>query len=237
MIGTAAHAQAPVPPPSFEVSDIDGIPVLIKHLPQWTSVREKATLTTDLAVLRAAVGGNPVLDRIEFIPATEAVTAPYEAGRLVIIEYPSPQPSVETDNIVHQYLAENGGNAGFVYRRIGNYNVFVFEPTDPEAAVGLLDQVKYEKHIQWLGEDPFAQNRAERNFVITTSDIFLSTLFAILIGIGFSIVGGLLAGWIYFMMRERRRAAMPEFSDAGGMTRLNLDSLTPDFTPHRLLKD
>jgi hypothetical protein len=37
-------------------------------------------------------------------------------------------------------------------------------------------------------------------------------------------------------MRERRRAGMGEFSDAGGMIRLNLDSLTPELSSN-LLKD
>jgi hypothetical protein len=30
---------------------------------------------------------------------------------------------------------------------------------------------------------------------------------------------------------------MPTFTDAGGMTRLNLDGFTPDIIPDRLLKD
>jgi hypothetical protein len=56
----------------------------------------------------------------------------------------------------------------------------------------------------------------------------------ILIGIGFSIVGGLIAGFIYFRLRDKRRAAMSTFTDAGGMTRLNLDGFTPDILTKRL---
>jgi hypothetical protein len=174
----------------MEVSDEDGIPVLVKHLPNWTSVRAQAYLTNDLGQLKGIVTAQPVLDRIEFIPGTEAVTAPYDAGRLVIIEYPSPAWSAEIDNRVTQYVNETGGGQ-FAYRRIGNYNAFVFNLTDAEAAAGLLDQVKYEKNIQWLGNDPFAQSRAERHFVVTTSDIFLSTVLAIVLGMGLSIIGGL----------------------------------------------
>jgi hypothetical protein len=219
---------------SQEISDSDGIPVLVKHLPNWQTLRNRAFLTGNLSELKSVVENQPVLDRIEFIPGTEAVTAPYDAGRLLIIEYPSPQWSTNTDNVINQYLNETGGS--FVYRRIGNYNVFVFEPSDIEAATALLNEVKYEKNIQWLGKDPFAQSRAERHFVITTSDIFLSTVLAIVLGIGFSIVGGLAAGSVFFLMRERRRAGSSEFSDAGGMTRLNLDSLTPDLS-QKLLED
>jgi hypothetical protein len=220
---------------SIEVSDEDGVPVLVKHLPQWETVRARAVLTSDLQSLKNAVGQQPVLEQIEFIPATEAVTAPYDAGRLVIIEYPSPQWSTEMDNRVTRYSSENGG--GFAYRRIGNYNAFVFDPASAEAAAALLDQIKYEKNIQWLGRDPFAQNRAERHFVVTTSDIFLSTVLVIILGMVISIIGGLIAGAVFFMLRERRRAGMSEYSDAGGMTRLNLDSLTPNLYPRNFLND
>ena len=217
------------------MSDEDGVPVLIKHLPNWKTVQGRAYLTGDLQQLKTVVTGQPVLDRIEFIPGTEAVTAPYDSGRLVIIEYPSPAWSTEIDNRISQYVNETGGGS-FAYRRIGNYNAFVFEPTSAEAAADLLQQVKYEKSIQWLGNDPFAQSRAERHFVVTTSDIFLSTVLVIVLGMGLSIVGGLTFGYVYFLMRERRRAGMTEFSDAGGMIRLNLDRLTPDLS-RSLLKD
>jgi hypothetical protein len=72
--------------------------------------------------------------------------------------------------------------------------------------------------------------------VVTTSDIFLSTVLVIVLGMGLSIVGGLVFGFVYFLMREHRRAGMAEFSDAGGMIRLNLDRLTPDLS-RNLLKD
>jgi hypothetical protein len=170
------------------------------------------------------------------VPGTEAVTARYDAGELLIIEYPGPQASVETDGKVAQYL-ESTGDATTAYRRIGNYNVFVFGVKDPAAANALLDQVKYEKNIRWLGDDPFYQNRAERNFVVTTSDIFLSTVLIIILGMGGSVVAGLGAGLVYFMLRERRRSQMTEFSDAGGMIRLNLDNLTPDISQGRYLRD
>jgi hypothetical protein len=123
-----------------------------------------------------------------------------------------------------------------VYRRIGNYNVFVFDAADPTSANALLDQVKYEKVVQWLGRNPYIIS-AERAFVLTTSDIFLSTFLAIVGGLGFAILTGVIAGYAFFSIREYKRASMPTFSDAGGMTRLNLDGFTPDITPKHLLKD
>jgi hypothetical protein len=101
----------------------------------------------------------------------------------------------------------------------------------------LIDEVKYEKNIQWLGDDPFLLRRAERAFINTTSGIFTSTVTVILIGIGIAITAGLIVGITYFMLRVRRRAEMKTFTDAGGMTRLNLDGYTPEILPERLLGD
>ena len=231
----SAQSQAPAPQVKSLESNDDGIPVLVMHLPDWQKVRSSATFTDSVAGLEKAIGKRAALDGIEFVPGTEAVTAPYEAGKVVIIEFPSPHASVEADNKINQVLASTGENTA--YRRIGNYNAFVFDVANPEAAAGLLDQIKYEKQIQWLGEDPFYYNRAERNFVVTTSDVFLSTVLVIVLGMGMSIVAGLGFGVVFFYLRDQKRAQMAEFSDAGGMTRLNLDHLTPDIVPKNFLKD
>lgn len=234
IFATSILSQVPAPTrPSQEVSEADGIPVLIKHLPDWEKVRSSTVFTTNRSDLKIALAERQILDLIDFTTGTEAVTAQYDAGRLLIIEYTSPQVSADADNKFKSALSESG-DLNTVYRRIGNYNVFVFDVTDERGANALLDQIKYEKEIQWLGDNPFRIS-AERAFVLTTSDIFFSTVFVILIGMGISIVGGLIAGIVYFQFRERRRAAMPTFTDAGGMTRLNLDGFTPDIQPERLL--
>lgn len=237
VLSAAAIGQSPVKPQyqTQEYSESDGVPVLIKHLPEWESVRDRVTFARDADTLKARLGARPVLDEIDFAPATEAVTAPYPAGKLLIVEYSSPQLSSEADRAFLATLASTG-DPTTLYKRIGNYNVFVFDAADATAAGNLIDQVKYEKDIQWLGDNPFRIN-AERAFVLTTSDIFLSTVLVILIGIGVSIVGGSIAGAVYFMFRERRRAAMTTYTDAGGMTRLNLDGFTPEVLPERLLSD
>lgn len=229
-----ASAQSNTTPKykSQEISEIDGIPVLLKHLPDWENVRERAVFATDGETLKTALGERSVLTAIDFAVGTEAVTAQYDAGKLLIIEYTSPQGSIDADTKFNEILSNDVGST--VYRRIGNYNAFVFDASDEDAANALLDQVKYEKQIQWLGDNPFIIS-AERAFVLTTSDIFMSTVIVIVIGIGISIVSGLIAGFIYFQTRERRRAAMTAFTDAGGMTRLNLDGFTPEIQPNKLL--
>jgi hypothetical protein len=221
---------------SLEVSDGDGIPVLIKPLPDWEAVRAQSTFIKNASELRSVLGQRPVFDMVDFTPGTEAVTAPYPAGKLLIIEYISPQLSIEADNNVKNFLSQNSDGHTF-YKRTGNYNIFVFDASDEAAANALIGQVNYEKNIQWLGDDPFLLHRMERAFVNQTSDLFFSTVEVIALGIGLSILGGLIVGYIFFLIRERQRQTFREFSDAGGMTRLNLDGLTPDIAPNRLLNE
>jgi hypothetical protein len=210
------------------------IPIIVKHLPDWENIRNW-TYARDIASLKTALGDRSALDLIDFTGGTEAVTAPYNDGKLLIIEYSTPQASIEADEqITSRRAGLNEPNS--VYRRIGNYNVFVFDISDPAAANALLDQVKYEKTVQWLGKNPFDIS-PERAFVLTTSDIFLSTVLAILIGIGIALIGGAVTGYAFFTFRDRRRAGMTAFTDAGGMTRLNLDGLTAEIGAERLLGD
>ncbi len=215
---------------SQEVSEEDGVPVLIKHLPDWENARNRAVHTNNVNDLRGALGARPVFDLIDFAGGTEAVTAPYDAGKLLIIEYTTPQASIEADNLFKQRLAEIPQNPPTLYRRIGNYNAFIFDVANEAAANALLDQVKYEKTVQWLGEDPFYQQKADRFFAIRAADIFLSTALLIVGGVVLAIFTGIGVGLVFFRMRQQERASMTAFSDAGGMTRLNLDELaeTPD---------
>ena len=225
LVGTAA-AQAPVPASrSQEVSEDDGLPVLVKHLPEWQNVRSSTVFVNNAVDLRRAVGDRAVLSQIDLTAGTEAVKADYPAGRLLIIEFTTPHASVDADSKILQHLAANP-DAGTVYRRIGNYNAFVFDTADPEAAVGLLDQVNYEKTVQWLGEDPYLLKKIERYFAATTRDILVSTVLWIVGGLGLSAILGVIAGLIFFRVREQRRAHWTAFSDAGGLTRLNLDELS-----------
>jgi hypothetical protein len=222
---------------SQEVSEEDGVPVLIKHLPDWENARNRAAYTNNINDLRAALGTRPVLEAIDFAGGTEAVTAPYDAGKLLIVEYTNPQASIEADAQFKQKLAETPQNPPVVYRRIGNYNAFVFDARDETAANALLDQIKYEKVVQWLGEDPNAQQKAERFFAIRTADIFLSTVLVIVGGLTIAILTGIGVGLVFFRMREQQRSNMSAYSDAGGMTRLNLDDLSETVSSNRLLSE
>ncbi len=224
------------PVKSQEVSEADGVPVLIKHLPDAANAQSRATYILNRSDLQRALGAaRQPLDLIDFAGGTEAVTVDYPQGRLLIVEYGSPQASIDADTRIQQRLSEIGQNQTIVYRRIGNYNAFVFDATDEAAANALLDEIKYEKTVQWLGRDPYSFKRAERAFIQGTSSLFLSTVTAIVSGLGLSILAGLVVGFFFYRAREQRRSNTAAFSDAGGMTRLNLDGLTQQNPADRLL--
>ena len=224
MVSFGVFAQAP----AQELSEADGVPVIVKHLPEWENVQSKAALIKNADDLRRALGERPVFDLIDFEGGTEAVAAPYEAGKLLIVEYNTPQGSIETDEKVKQRLSETEPNPPIYYRRVGNYNVFVFDAGDEASANALMDQIKYEKIVQWLGEDPFLYERQQRSYAITLTEIFFGTVMAIVSGIGLAVLAGIGVGVAFFYIRKKQRDDMESFSDAGGMMRLNLDDLTPD---------
>lgn len=220
---------------SQEVSEKEGVPVLVKHLPDWESKKDSSVFVTKKQDLQDYLNEREVIERIDFIPGTEAVLASYPAGKLVIVEFASPQASSDADERVKQHISE--GTSSYFYRRIGNYNVFLFDGTDESAANALFDQIKYEKVVQWLGSGPsfFPQGDTEREFIVGASSLFIATVIVILSGFGIAAVFGVIFGILYFYFQESRRSSFSAFSDAGGMTRLNLDGLSAEQRAERLL--
>ena len=56
-------------------------------------------------------------------------------------------------------------------------------------------------------------------------------------GLGLAILLGIIVGFGFYRFRENGRKTIQTYTDAGGMTRLNLDGFTPDIQPERLLND
>jgi hypothetical protein len=176
------------------------------------------------------------LDSVSFEGGTEAVTANYAQGQLLIVEFSTPQFSVENDQRIAakiQELKTNSQPVPTAYRRVGNYSVFVFNGRDEGSANQLIDQVHYQKVVQWLGEDPHLYERLQRYFTQTTAGV----LVAVLKSSGLSLLACLAIGGIfgYLLFRQRRARASELYSDAGGSVRLNLDELTHDTDASRLL--
>lgn len=216
------------------------LPPLVMHLPEWETAQAGAVYAVSLPGLQAAVKDQPVLEAVSFEGGTEAVTAEYEgAGRLVIAEYSTPQFALDADAAVQQRIRElRAANqpTPSAYKRVGNYAVFVFGAPSEQAARRLVDQVKYEKDVRWLGANPHADERANRLWLNMSASVLVNTVkatgLAILVCLG---VGGLFGG-LFFMRRRAQPGLAESYSDAGGMLRLNLDDMTPQQDPTRLLE-
>jgi len=220
---------------SQEIDEGDDMPALIMHLPQWESKQQTAKFFDDDTKFRSFFRDQRIIESVEFLPGTEAVFAKYNEGELLIIEYLTPQISSEIDKDILIAAESNKGN--YIYRRIGNYNVFLFDPHNEDAAAVLLEQIKYQKVVTWPYGNPKPFFAKEREFIIGAKSLFISTFLFILTILGSAILFGAVCGVLYFRAEDRKRSKMTAFSDAGGLTRLNLDGLTQEMTAEKLLND
>jgi len=205
----------------------DEIPVLAKHLPDAPRSLEKALYIVRVKTLQENISDAPVLDAVSFDGGTEAVTANYGQAQLLIIEFTTPQFSIDNDSRIWTKISElksQGLPTPSAYRRVGNYSVFVFNAPDEQTANALIDQVKYEQVVQWLGDDPHLYERMQRYLTQTSAGVLVAVLkssgLSLILCLG---IGGLVGALLFRHRRAQRAAA---FSDAGGGIRLNLDELT-----------
>jgi hypothetical protein len=203
------------------------IPVLVKHLPNADSVQSRVAYALTSIELITAVPNQPILNELSFDGGTEAVAADYGPARLVIVEFTTPQFSIDNDSRIWTKMAElkaQGQPTPSAYRRVGNYSVFVFNAADEKAANALIEQVKYDQIVQWLGDDPHMPDRLQKYFTQTSAGVLVAVLkssgLSLILCLG---VGGLVGALLFRHRRAQRSAA---FSDAGGSIRLNLDELT-----------
>jgi hypothetical protein len=224
----------PLPPPP--VTAEDETPVLIKHLPNWETAGKTAKYSVTLDDLKRNVVNQPVLDSVSFEGGTEAVAANYGQAQLVIVEFSTPHFSVENDQRIAakiQELKSQSQPVPSAYRRVGNYSVFVFNGSDEASANQLIDKVRYEKVVQWLGDDPHLADRLQRYFAETSAGVLVAVIKSSGLSLLACLVIGSLVGFLLF--RQRRAQAAAVYSDAGGSLRLNLDKLTKTSDPSRLL--
>jgi hypothetical protein len=215
------------------------IPVLVKHLPDWETAQEEAAYAVSYEQLQKIAGNRPALDVVSFEGGTEAVSAIYkQAGHLVIVEYATPQIASDADARIQARIAALPGEGKPVptaYKRVGNYAVFAFDAPDEQAAAGLIGKVTYEKDVRWLGENPYAVERANRAWLNMSTSVIVNTVKAAGLAIVLCLaIGGIFGGWIF--TRRRAQAALSEkFSDAGGMVRLNIDEMSAQNNPAHLI--
>lgn len=212
------------------------IPVLVKHLPNWETAQRDSTYAVSASTLVGSIPNQPILREVSFEGGTEAVAANYGKAQLVIVEFTTPQFSIENDQRIAakiQELKSQGQSVPSAYRRVGNYSVFVFNAADEKTANELIDSVKYEKVVQWLGEDPHLYERFQRYLAQTSAGVLGAVLKSSGISLLVCVGAGTLFGALLFRRRRARQAAA--YSDAGGAIRLNLDELTGTSNSHRLL--
>ncbi|HEU4933119.1 MAG TPA: hypothetical protein VFT48_13645 [Pyrinomonadaceae bacterium] len=216
------------------------IPPLIKHLPNPEQAQKNAVYLNSFADLHRLPFQHAVFDSVQSGGNADAVLATYGPSKVLIVEFNTPQLATENDKRIIariQELWKLGQPAPTAYRRVGNYSVFVFDAPDEQTAKQLIDQVKYEQVVQWLGENPNILREAEKRYVNTTLGVLVTVLkasgYALITCLG---MGGLIGGLLFSYRRSQQKAATA-YSDAGGMLRLNLDELTPETDPGRLLRE
>ncbi len=203
----------------------DDVPPLVKHLPAGYSSAHPMYVVSQLGLKNLV--SQPIIDVLTFDGGTEAVVANYGQSQLAIVEFTTPQMSIDNDSRVWTKIAElksQGQPAPSAYRRVGNYSVFVFNAPDEKSANALVDQVKYEQVVQWLGDDPHLYDRMQRYFAQTSAGVLVAVLkssgLSLILCLG---IGGLVGALLFRHRRAQRAAA---FTDAGGSIRLNLDELS-----------
>ena len=216
------------------------IPPLIKHLPSPEQAQKHAVFLHTFQNLNSLGLQQPVLSAIEASGNADAALASYGPSKVLIVEYNTPQLASDNDRRITariQELWKLGQPAPTAYRRVGNYSVFVFDAPDEQTAKKLIDEVKYEQVVQWLGENPNIYKEAEKRYI----NITLGVLIAVVKASGYALIlclglGGLVGALLFSYRRSQQKAEA--YSDAGGMVRLNLDDLSAGETnPARLLRE
>lgn len=218
------------------------IPALVKHLPGWESGGLQPVYSVSLSSLKNHVPNQPVFDAISFDGGVEVASAHYGDSQMVIVEFNTPQLATTNNQNILAKMSElrstippAGSPSLPVYRRVGNYAVFVFNPANEQTANQLIDQVKYQQVVQWLGQDPFSYEQATREFTETTLGVFVAVVKTSGLALAACLAVGGFFGALLFSFRRARQRAKEAYSDADAMLRLNLDELTPESDPARLL--
>ena len=189
------------------------VPVLLKHLPDWEKARPDAVYVVSSQPLKSLMVNQAVLDVVSFEGGSEAVAAQYGSSRMVIVEFTTPQLAGDNDRRIVEKIHElwkQGQPAPTAYRRVGNYSVFVFNAPNEQTANQLIDQVKYEQVVQWLGDNPNWLKEAQRKYTETTLGVFVSVMkasgLAALVCFG---IGGLVGGLLFARRRAQQRRLRP----------------------------
>ena len=214
------------------------IPVLVKHLPRWEEAQGSVVYLAGFNSLRAAIPDQPILDVVSSEGDADAVSANYGRTQFIIVEYNTPQLAGDNDRSIVAKIEElrtQGQPVPSAYRRVGNYSVFVFNAPDEQEAKGLIDQVEYGQVVQWLGDNPYLLEKAQREYYETTAGVLIAVVKASGLSLLVCLAAGGFIGALLFNRRRAQQRNAEAFSDAGGMLRLNIDEITPQTDPAKLM--
>ncbi|HYN24214.1 MAG TPA: DUF6599 family protein [Pyrinomonadaceae bacterium] len=214
------------------------IPVLVKHLPRWEEAQSRVVYLAGFRSLRAVIPDQPLLDSVSSEGDADAVAANYGPTQFIIVEYNTPQLAGDNDRSIIAKIEElrtQGLVVPSAYRRVGNYSVFVFNAPDEQAAKDLIDQVEYEQVVQWLGDNPYMLEKAQREYYQTTAGVLVAVVKASGLSLLLCLAAGGFIGALLFSRRRAQQRNAEAFSDAGGMLRLNIDQITPQTDPAKLV--
>ena len=194
-----------------------------RYVPSFESLRR---LRPDLVedVYRFGAGG------------ADAAVADYvqpgaEPFRLVLVDYQTPQLAADAERSLIAYFEALPPEIRErrILRREGNYMLEATGVTDRAAAQQVLGGVKYSFAIKMLrGENPFDGLNLNTE-TYKAAMIFINSFK--FVGLGFlgAMMCGLVIGTIVF--RRRKLAAANMFSDAGGMTHLDIRGIAKKLPP------
>jgi hypothetical protein len=214
------------------------IPVLVKHLPQWVEAQDRVVYLAGFRSLRPLLPNQPILDAVSSEGDADAVRTDYGSTQFIIVEYNTPQLAGDNDRAVLAkigQLRQEGQLVPSAYRRVGNYSVFVFNAADERSANALVDQVEYEQIVQWLGDNPYMLEKAQREYYETTAGVLVAVVKASGLSLLLCLGAGGFLGALLFSRRRAQQRHAEAYSDAGGMLRLNIDEITPQTDPGKLV--
>ncbi len=214
-------------------------PLLPTYLPDANKIAnsEKYLIGPEAVARIPAI--SDLKDAIDFTGGTRAAMAEYNNGggkmNILLVEFQSPQFAVDGLAKMQEHFKSlsQDEQKKRILRRVGNYAVEAVNVSDPIAAEELLKQIKYMVRVHWEGKNvsdipiPFRPpDPAAVREAIQTGQFIIATFYWIGVLVVGAMATGIFAGGAFFYWRraQRRKLGLDgTFTDAGGMTRLNLD--------------
>lgn len=222
-----------------ELSSAAEPPLLPTYLPEQSKISNSEKYLVGPEGIGRIAPISDLKNAIDFTGGTHAALADYNHGNgkmsVLLVEFQSPQFAIDglAKMQSHFNSLSQEEQKKRILRRVGNYAVEAVNVSDTKAAEELLKQIKYMVTVHWEGKDvsdiplPFRPpDPAALREVIQTGHFIVAAFYWIGVLLVSTVATGIFAGGAFFYWRraQRRKLGLEDgFTDAGGMTRLNLD--------------